>query len=96
MRKLLILAAVVLFSFFFALSSVVWAELDCKWVQVKDQRGVGYKCIGKDCSKCIKEAEEKGKAKGGHGKPCCKCYPDGICFGTCCPGAPLPSVSPFK
>jgi hypothetical protein len=63
MKKLLVLSTLVVFSSFFALPSMVWAELDCKWEQLKEKDGIACKCIGKDCEKCTKDVKPKAKLK---------------------------------
>lgn len=82
MKKLLALATLVIFSSFFAPPSVVWAELDCKWEQVKEKDGIAWKCVGKDCEKCVKDIE----SKAGQKFCICRCEGNGwpICRGQCC------------
>ncbi len=95
MKKLLVLATLVIFSSFFALPSVVWAELDCKWEKIKEKEGFAWKCTGNDCKQCAKAIEAKAQSL--KGKKCCECYGNGwpICYGTCCDDS-VPSITPIQ
>lgn len=83
----ILLASLLILSFFLLMpitQSFAQDKLDCKWVKIKDKNGVAWKCVGKDCKRCMEMVLSKAQNQK---NVCCVCRNTGdfiICRGTCC------------